>query len=154
MSESPRYRPNVAAIVQDDKGRILVGERSDVPGAWQFPQGGMMEGERPTEALHRELQEEIMLAPDRYRIEEERGPYRYLFPTGRKKEGCDGQEQTYFRVRVEKETAEVLASQDPGEEFARLRWLEPSEFRLEWVAEMKRAVYQQVFRDFFDVNVI
>jgi putative (di)nucleoside polyphosphate hydrolase len=61
-----RFRPNVAAILQREDGRILVGERADVPGAWQFPQGGVNEGEGSLEALERELEEEIGVGRGRY----------------------------------------------------------------------------------------
>ena len=32
--------------------------------AWQFPQGGIGEGESPEQAMYRELKEEVGLAPD------------------------------------------------------------------------------------------
>ena len=57
-----KYRPNVAAIVVSpkypSKVEVLIAKRSDVD-AWQFPQGGIDEGETPKEALVRELKEEI-----------------------------------------------------------------------------------------------
>src|SRR3954469_6148453 len=87
------YRPNVAAIVRDKEGRILLGERNDYPDSWQFPQGGCDPGETPEEALPRELREEVSLEPGDYRIVAKRGPYRYLFTGGRRKEGYRGQEQ-------------------------------------------------------------
>ena len=40
-----KYRPNVAGILCDGNGKILVGERLKHEGAWQFPQGGVDEGE-------------------------------------------------------------------------------------------------------------
>ena len=56
-----RYRPNVALILQRADGRILIGERLDVAGAWQFPQGGVDAGESADEALAREMGEELSL---------------------------------------------------------------------------------------------
>ena len=57
------YRPNVAAIVLSSsypaKCEIFIASRIDVEDAWQFPQGGIDEGETPHEALFRELKEEI-----------------------------------------------------------------------------------------------
>ena len=47
------YRPNVAALIVDERGRVLVCERFKIPGAWQFPQGGVDEGEEWDEALRR-----------------------------------------------------------------------------------------------------
>ena len=92
MSEI-EYRSNVAGILRNAQGRILVCERAQVEGAWQFPQGGVDEGESLDEALRRELWEEIGVVPEDYRIVAARGPYRYLFGEGRKKKGYHGKEQ-------------------------------------------------------------
>ena len=80
-------------------GQILVGERPDQHGFWQFPQGGL-EPREPETALPRELHEELSLEPGDYAWSERRGPYRYLFPPGRTKQGYRGQEQHYFRLRM------------------------------------------------------
>jgi putative (di)nucleoside polyphosphate hydrolase len=148
---SPRYRPNVAAIIQTAEQKILIGERSDVPGAWQFPQGGVRKDESALEALFRELREEISLRPSHYRVLDCKGPYRYLFPQGRKKEGFDGQEQFYFFVRLTAPASYVQVETDDPE-FSRIRWIEPVDFRLHWVPEFKREVYRQVLLDFFGIR--
>ncbi len=151
-SLAPAYRPNVAAILQNEGGRILLGERLDQRESWQFPQGGLDPGESPEAGLHREILEELSLAPADYAILDRRGPYRYLFPPGITKKGFQGQEQHYFLLRLTVAEAAVnVATAHP--EFRAVRWLEPAAFRLKWLPEMKRAVYRQVFRDFFDVNI-
>ena len=53
------YRPNVAALMVNEKGRLLVCERLLNPGAWQFPQGGVDDGEDHDVAVLREVEEEI-----------------------------------------------------------------------------------------------
>ena len=45
-------------MVADARGRVLLLERSDVAGAWQFPQGGLEAGEAPLAAARREVEEE------------------------------------------------------------------------------------------------
>jgi putative (di)nucleoside polyphosphate hydrolase len=143
-----RYRPNVAAIIRKTNGEILIGERSDVRGAWQFPQGGIKKSETIDQALARELVEELSLKPSEYRVIDRKGPYRYLFASGRIKEGFHGQEQTYLLV----ELLESDSSIDPNTnepEFRAIRWIEPKEFQLAWVPKFKRAVYHQVLLDFF-----
>lgn len=152
MSETElKYRANVAAILRNAAGRILVCERLGVADAWQFPQGGVDEGETPEEALARELWEEIGVEAQDFRIVGRRGPYRYAFGNGRTKKGFHGKEQLYFLcdfsaadTRIEVNTAHP--------EFQAFRWIDPAEFRLEWLPEMKREVYRRVFAEFFAVN--
>lgn len=55
------YRSNVGVVVFNDRGEVLTGERIQYPGVFQFPQGGMDEGEEPLEAARRELYEEVGL---------------------------------------------------------------------------------------------
>jgi putative (di)nucleoside polyphosphate hydrolase len=145
-----RFRPNVGAIIKRADGKILVGERTKVAGAWQFPQGGLKRSETPREALSRELKEEVSLGPAHYRVVESKGPYRYVFPPGRTKEGFDGQEQTYFLIEFTGTDSNIsVSTEDP--EFVRLRWIEPKEFQIAWVPRFKRDVYRQVFIDFFGI---
>jgi len=147
---SPRYRSNVGAILRRADGRILIGERSNVAGAWQFPQGGVKKSETPRAALSRELLEELSLASAYYRVVESKGPYRYLFPPGRTKEGFAGQEQTYFLIEFTGTDSNLDVKTDQPE-FVRFRWIEPSDFQIDWVPRFKREVYRKVFLDFFRV---
>jgi putative (di)nucleoside polyphosphate hydrolase len=146
------YRPAVAGIIQDRAGRILVCERSDVAGAWQFPQGGIEPNESREEALARELLEELCLPPQAYEVIEAKGPYRYQFPAGQTKRGFRGQAHHYFLVRLLQANALVnVNSAHP--EFQAIRWIQPAEFKLAWLPPMKRAAYRRVFRDFFAVRL-
>jgi putative (di)nucleoside polyphosphate hydrolase len=150
--QNTKFRPNVAAIIRRTDGRILVGERFDRPDCWQFPQGGIKISETPEEALKRELQEEISLPPDCYRVTERRGPYRYLFPYGRKKEGFDGQEQTYFLVDLLPSNLEP-SPLTPDPEFRAIRWISPHEYQISWIPAFKHEVYRQVMAHFFQVRL-
>ena len=148
-----RYRPNVAAIIQNESGLILICERSDIPGAWQFPQGGIEPGETHTEALHREMQEELSLKPRDYKIVSHKGPYRYLLGEGRTKKGYHGQEQEYFLLQLISPESRIDVKTD-HREFLTTKWIEPAEFDLRWLPPMKREVYRSVLRDFFGVEAI
>jgi putative (di)nucleoside polyphosphate hydrolase len=53
------YRKNVGIVVFNAHGEVLVGERLTFIGAWQFPQGGVDEGEELEFAARRELYEEV-----------------------------------------------------------------------------------------------
>ena len=52
------FRAGAGAAVIDARGRVLALERSDIPGAWQLPQGGLKGSESPLQAAFRELKEE------------------------------------------------------------------------------------------------
>jgi putative (di)nucleoside polyphosphate hydrolase len=151
MSEI-KYRPNVAAIMRNSRGEILVCERLNVPDAWQFPQGGIDANETPEQALARELWEEIAIDPHHFRVLEKRGPYRYVFGDGRTKKGWHGKEQIYFLCAFLGTDANInVATQHP--EFRSFRWLAPADFRIEWLPEKKREVYRAVFLDFFGEKI-
>jgi putative (di)nucleoside polyphosphate hydrolase len=149
---TPIYRPNVAAIIRRPDHKILVGERADRPGSWQFPQGGVKSSETPEEALQRELFEEVGLPGGSYRIIDRKASYRYLFEKGRTKEGFDGQEQTYFLIELLPGYQPQHETSDP--EFRALRWIIPSEFDLDWLPPFKREVYRQVLERFFGVQAL
>jgi putative (di)nucleoside polyphosphate hydrolase len=146
------YRPAVAAILQNRSGRILICERTDAAGAWQFPQGGMEPGETAIDALVREVLEEISLPRNAYSIASVRGPYRYRFPVGITKKGFDGQAHHYFLLRLRGPNRLVNVA-GPHAEFRAARWIRPEEFNLAWLPPMKRRVYRRVIRDFFDTPV-
>ncbi len=146
--EPPRYRPSVAAILRNRAGRVLIGERRDTAGCWQFPQGGLDPGEDPQAGLARELREELGIEPGQYAVVESRGLYRYLFPPGRTKAGYHGQQQTYFLLDWLDASCQIETS-TAVPEFRAVRWIRPQDFQLAWLPPMKHAVYRQVFRDFF-----
>jgi putative (di)nucleoside polyphosphate hydrolase len=152
-----RYRPNVAALMVNVHGCLLICERAGLPGAWQFPQGGVDAGETVEEALFREVREEVGLEPGHYEVVGRREGYRYLYPQdvrSRKvrKHGSHGQEQTYFLCRLRPEAPQVDVNQRPRE-FRAYRWILPEEFDLDWLPPFKRDVYREVMRDFFRINL-
>lgn len=58
--------PGVTAVVFDDAGRVLLGERAD-SGRWALPAGVMEPGEQPAETIVREVYEEtaVHIEPER-----------------------------------------------------------------------------------------
>ncbi|MFQ3577651.1 MAG: RNA pyrophosphohydrolase [Verrucomicrobiia bacterium] len=142
------FRPNVAAVVEDHSGRILIAQRADFPDCWQFPQGGIEPGETPEQAVVRELKEEVGLRRQDFRIIERIGPFRYQFPKGLSKSGFVGQEQFWFRVLLL--AAPDVATADVAQpEFAAVRWIDPGDFQLIWLPEMKRPVVRKVLETFY-----
>lgn len=149
----PKYRPNVAAIILRADHRIFVGERLKVANAWQFPQGGVDEGEDLIAALRREVGEELGLASKHFEIAECRTGYRYKFPKGHRKFGnWRGQEQTYFLCKF-KGMDSCIDLDAHEREFSRFQWILPEEYELSWLPDFKKKVYRQVFRDFFQIDL-
>ena len=146
------YKPNVAAILRNSRGRILICERLGVDGAWQFPQGGIDVGETPEQALVREVWEEIGVQAGDIKILEKRGPYRYLYGNGRIKRGHHGKVQHYFLCEYRGLDGQInVDTKHP--EFQAFRWVSPEEFQVSWLPEMKREVYRAVFSDFFRIKI-
>ena len=152
----PSYRPNVALLLLNRDDYLLICERIKIDGAWQFPQGGMDEGETPLQTLHREVEEEVGLPPECYEVLESREGYRYLYPEGvkKKKKGpFDGQTQTYFLCRLKDGAPPINVDQEPRE-FSSHTWVSPAQFELQWLPEFKWEVYRKVMRDFFGIELV
>jgi putative (di)nucleoside polyphosphate hydrolase len=152
-----RYRSNVAALMIDANGNLLICERSNLPGAWQFPQGGVDPGEQIEQALYREIREEIGLSKEHYDILRRKDGYRYLYPEDVRskkiqKHGNHGQEQTYFLCKLKPNAPEINVNQSPRE-FRSYRWIQPNEFDLDWLPPFKHEVYRAVMKDFFHVDL-
>lgn len=152
-----RYRPNVAALMINSVGNLLICERTTVPGAWQFPQGGVDNGETVENALFREVREEIGLEKHHYEILAVRDGYRYLYPPDVrekkiKKHGNHGQEQTYFLCQLKPNAPAINVNQSP-QEFSAYRWIPPAEFDLDWLPTFKHEVYRAVMEDFFEITL-
>ncbi len=132
------YRRGVVGVFIDSLGKVLVAERSDVPGAWQFPQGGVEDGESWVAAVHREMQEELGL--DHVEIVRAGNSLvRYDFPPGRKPFSSNflGQEQQWFLMTT---GAEPNLQAADGE-FTAWKWV-PVHEAVEAVVEWKRGAYR------------
>ncbi|MBL0721483.1 MAG: RNA pyrophosphohydrolase [Sulfurovum sp.] len=109
MLKETEYRPNVSAVILSskypEKCEFFIAHRSDIKNAWQFPQGGIDNGETPEEALIRELQEEI--GYNNIEIIAEFPEWiSYEFPNviSKKMYPFIGQRQKYFLVRLKEDT--------------------------------------------------
>ncbi len=149
--ESPkRYRPNVAAVIVSDKYpfkcELFIASRSDIEGAWQFPQGGIDAGETPKDALYRELEEEIGTAEVEI-IAEFPEWLQYDFPQkiAQKMYPFDGQSQKYFLVRLKKDAKLNLATKEP--EFNDYKFVALEDI-FDFITYFKRPVYKQVLEYF------
>ena len=150
MSNTKNYRPNVAAVIVSSaypkEKKVFVAERSDISGMWQFPQGGIDAGETPTQALFRELEEEI--GTDQIEVVAEHPEWiSYDFPkhVAKKMQPFHGQTQRYFLVRLKDESLVNLETEHP--EFKDHQYVDVDSV-LAMVAKFKRPVYEKVIKHF------
>ncbi len=125
--DSDGYRANVGIIIMNGDRQVFIGGRAQARG-WQFPQGGVRRGERPEEALYRELTEEVGLR--RNQVEEiarTRNWLRYRLPPQFVRRDssplCIGQKQRWFLLRLGAEDSALrFDSTEQPAEFDRWRW--------------------------------
>lgn len=149
-NKEKNYRPNVAAIVLSAsypaKCEIFIASRVDIKDAWQFPQGGIDEGETPKVALHRELKEEI--GTDEIEIiAEYPGWVSYDFPpsVAKKMQPFDGQTQKYYLVKLKKGAKVNIDTELP--EFSQYKFVESNKLN-DYITFFKRTVYKKVLKYF------
>lgn len=148
--QEKKYRPNVAIIVLAPtypfECKVLVAQRTDLSGVWQFPQGGIDEGESPQEAMFRELKEEI--GTDKVEIIAEHPSWlEYDFPetVAKKMAPFAGQSQKYFLVRL-KPSAKIDIN-TPKPEFDDYKFIKIED--LDTLAnQLKKDVYNKVINYF------
>ena len=146
-----RYRRNVGVVLFNRDGRVFFGRRvgdfADIGEAtddyrWQFPQGGVDEGEDYKNAAFRELREEtgvssaelIALTP---------GWLVYDFPPDYPKKKWKGQRQKWAAMLFTGSESEIDLQADDHQEFDDWRWGELEEAP-SLIVPFKRKVYEEL----------
>jgi putative (di)nucleoside polyphosphate hydrolase len=123
---------------------VLICERRDIPGAWQFPQGGIEEGEEPEEAMFREVEEETKIPKESLRLLC-RYPEPLVYELPRKAQSVKtgmGQVQFWFLLKLKKRPR-TPERPLPGSEFSNFSWV-PIEEAISRVVGFKKAVYRKI----------
>jgi len=146
------YRPNVGVVVFDREGRVWLGQRAGTEGPynWQFPQGGVDDGEDLEAAARRELHEETGIASVEL-LGRTTDWLCYDFPPGWKGSkairGWKGQKQMWFAYRFTADDAEVRLDLHHPPEFDKWRWATLQEAP-ELVIPFKRPTYDYIVQVF------
>lgn len=150
MIDRDGYRPNVGIILCNPRNEVFWGKRIREH-SWQFPQGGIKQGESPEQAMYRELEEEVGLHPEHVRIlARTRDWLRYDVPTHWVKRewrgSYRGQKQIWFLLRLTGRDTDVSLRASTHPEFDAWRW---SEYwvPMEAVIEFKRDVYKRALSE-------
>jgi len=147
------YRLGVGAVIVNASNKVFAGQRIDSNfNAWQMPQGGINEGESPTDALKRELIEEIGTRNVRIIDQANRWFFydlpRDLIPkiwNGRFR----GQKQKWFILKFIGKDEEInIKTKKP--EFSAWKWMSRSEL-LKSIVSFKRELYKNIFQEFNSV---
>ena len=144
------YRPNVAMVVINSMNKVLICRRKNTR-TWQFPQGGIDNGEDIKKAMYRELSEEIGLSKDDViLVGESEGTITYDIPkTIRSKVlggKFKGQEQKWFLLKLKKDNSEIKLDNETFPEFDMYEWVsfwQP----LNRIVDFKREAYREALSE-------
>ena len=142
-----QYRKNVGIVVADKEGKVLMCARADQEDLqWQFPQGGIENGEDIIAAAKRELYEETGISSVRL-VKVMPTTLRYDFPKSAKKRYgglYKGQEQTWVLFYFYGQDDEINFLTNPEEiEFKSFEWVDICEAP-QRIVVFKKQVYQKV----------
>ncbi len=144
MIDEDGYRRNVGIILCNQQNKLFWARRANQTG-WQFPQGGMDEGETPEQAMYRELYEEIGLTSKSVEVIGRTGEWVYYdlpkrFIRSNSFPICKGQKQIWFLLRLLDDEQKICFETTEKPEFDRWRWAEYWEPAFD-VVYFKRNVY-------------
>jgi putative (di)nucleoside polyphosphate hydrolase len=144
------YRRGVGALLFNGRGEVFVARRVDAADGWQLPQGGIDDGERPRQAVLRELAEEIgtgratILAksarwhcydlPVELRDKVWHGRYR-------------GQKQRWFALRFTGDDSDINLNASRHPEFNAWRWVDLASLPA-LAVPFKRQLYRDLTEEF------
>lgn len=145
------FRRGIGFVLVNNKKRVFLAKRIGQNG-WQFPQGGLLKGEHPLQAMYRELKEEIGLAPEDIEILAS-SPYwmSYRLPLHLtrpdSKPLCIGQKQKWFLLKLKSSEDKIRFDITDSPEFDSYRWV-AYWYPLKRVIRFKKHMYRQILHEF------
>lgn len=151
--EDRPYRPGIGLVLLNPAGLVFVAQRIDTPGnSWQFPQGGIDEGEDPRQTALREMEEEIGTSKAEILAESADWLAYDLPPEVADKSWKGrfrGQKQKWFCARFTGLDSDInLATKHP--EFCRWQWMDLAVVPT-LIIPFKRPLYDQVVAEFLPI---
>ncbi len=152
MIDEDGYRPNVGIVICNRNGQVLWARRVR-QNSWQFPQGGVDEGETPQSAMYRELYEELGLTEkDVKLLGQSRMWHKYRLPKRLIRwtddPVCLGQKQKWFLLSLNAgKQIGIRFNREGHPEFDDWRWVSYW-YPIRQVIAFKRDVYRRVLTEF------
>lgn len=145
------FRSNVGIVICNHKGQVFWAKRYR-QNSWQYPQGGIDQGEDPEQAMFRELNEEVGLVDSDVEIlGATKNWLKYKLPkrlVRRDSEPlCIGQKQKWFLLRLKSQFEEINLTQSKYPEFDDWRWVSYW-YPVRQVVAFKREVYRRAMTEF------
>ncbi len=148
-SISQTFRAGVGAVLSNAEGKVLALERKDIPGSWQFPQGGLEAGETPLNAVKREIREETGIKESDLELLST-APRLLVYELPKESQSPKtglGQVQRWFLFRY-KGSDEAITLGDK-KEFTKWKWLPMNEV-ISRVVDFKKPIYHELAEFFSD----
>lgn len=156
MVDREGFRPNVGIVIANGQGQLLWAKRIGQD-AWQFPQGGVDQGESPEQALYRELYEEVGLTKDDVElVGGTRGWLRYRLPKKyirtHSKPLCIGQKQKWYLLKLVGDESKIRFDRGHKAEFDGWQWVNYW-YPVDKVVDFKRDVYRRALRELAQLHI-
>lgn len=151
MIDVEGFRANVGIVICNRDGQVFWARRFGQH-SWQFPQGGIDEGESAEQAMYRELHEEVGLLPEQVKIlKVTKNWVRYRLPKRLIRHDsdpvCIGQKQKWFLLQLTCADKDVDLAHSGHPEFDDWRWVSYW-YPIRNVVSFKRDVYRRVMKEF------
>ena len=149
MIDSEGYRANIGIVITNEKKQILLAKRYKQD-AWQLPQGGIDKDETELEALYRELEEEVGLAPEQVSLLAKTPKWlRYELPMEhirrKQKPTCIGQKQVWYLLKLVSSDTDIFLNLHNKEEFDDWKWVDYWN-PVDEVINFKKEVYEDMLK--------